>query len=233
MQTIHGELNYLGDKKQRVQFIPNQYNMFESFTHFTLFFISNNFSKISVLFYGTHKNSTICDKCHKVLYNFQKFEFISFSMFYYQKKRFTLYEGFKDNARTIKLSGDNKFFCSVCNEFQEAETTCKIFEPPNILLINIDYGKNKGYQPSDFDFDEIIDITQFVDFDYKIKIKYRIIGVCTHYGKSDSFGHYVAFCCNIQENKWYEFNDSFVNECSKNSIYNGSPFFLLYERIFE
>ena len=154
-------------------------------------------------------------------------------MFYYQKKRFTLYEGFKDNARTTKLSGDNKFFCSVCNELQEAETTCKIFEPPNILLIYIDYGKNKGYQPSDFDFDEIIDITQFVDFDYKIKIKYRIIGVCIHLGNSISYGHYIAFCFNIKENKWYEFNDSLVNECSKNSIYKGSPYFLLYERIFE
>ncbi len=48
-----------------------------------------------------------------------------------------------------------------------------------------------------------------------------------------AYGHYVAFCFNIKENKWYEFNDSWVRECNKNSIYNGNPYLLLYERIFE
>ena len=233
LQTMHEELNYFRDKYQNAKFIHNQHNMLETYKHFTTIYNSNNFSKISVLFHGTYKNTIICDKCHKVLYNFQKFEFISFPMFYYHNKRFILYEGFKDIERTTELSGDNKFFCSVCNEIQEAEITCKIFEPPNILLINIDYGKNERYQPLHFDFEEIIDITQFVDFDYKIKIKYRIIGVCAHYGNSGAYGHYIAFCFNIKENKWYVFNDSLVCECSKNSIYNGNPYFLLYERIFE
>ena len=233
LQTMHEELNYFGDKNQRAKFIPNQYNMFETYNHFTTIYNSNNFSKISILFYGTYKNSTICSICHQVLYNFQKFEFISFAMYYYHKKKFNIYNGFDDNAKSSKLTGDNKFFCSVCNKLQEAETKCKIFEPPNKLLINIDYGKNKKYQPSSVDFDEEIDITQFVDFDYKQKIKYRILGICTHYGYSGAYGHYVAFCRNIKENKWYEFNDSSVSECNKNNAIRGSPYLLLYERIFE
>ena len=233
LQTMHEELNYFGDKNQRSKYIPNQYNLFETYTHFSTIYNSNNFSKISLLFYGTYKNSTICDKCQKVLYNFQKFEFISFAMYYYHKKRFNLYDGFNDNAKSSKLTGDNKFFCNVCNKLQEAETICKIFEPPSKLLINIDYGKNKKYQPTSVDFDDIIDITKFVDFDYKIKIKYRILGVCTHYGYSGKYGHYVAFCRNSKENKWYEFNDSNVSECSKNNAIRGSPYLLLYERIFE
>ena len=233
LQTMHEELNYFGDKNQRVNSIPNQYNMFETYTHFSTIYNSNNFSKISVLFYGTYINSTICDKCHYVLYNFQKFEFISFAMFNYHKKRFTLYDGFNDNAKSSKLTGNNQLFCKVCNKLQDADTSCKIFEPPFKLLICIDYGKNKKYQPSRVDFDEVIDITQFVDFNYNQKIKYRILGVCTHYGYSGAYGHYIAFCRNNKENKWYEFNDSSVSECSKNSIYKGSPYLLLYERIFE
>ena len=228
LQTMHQELNYFGDKNQQSKFIPNQYNMFETYNHFITIYNSNNFSKISVLFYGTYKVSTICVKCHNILYDFQKFELISFAMYNYHKKRFNIYDGFKDNASIRQLTGENKFFCSVCNKLIEAETTCKIFEPPNKLLIYIDYGKNNKYQPSSVLFDDIIDITQFVDFDYKQKIKYRILSVCTNFVSSGDKGHYVAFCINTKENKWYEFNDSSVSECSKNSIYRGNPYFLFF-----
>jgi ubiquitin C-terminal hydrolase len=233
LQTMHQELNYFGDKNQQSKFIPNRCDMFETYNHFITIYNSNNFSKISVIFYGTYKVSTICVKCRKILYNFQKFELISFAMYNYHKKRFNIYDGFKDNASIRQLTGENKFFCSVCNKLIEAETTCKIFEPPNKLLINIDYGKNNKYQPSSVVFDDIIDITQFVDFDYKQKIKYRILSVCTNFVSSGDKGHYVAFCINTKENKWYEFNDSSVSECSKNSIYRGNPYLLIYERILE
>ena len=232
LQTMHEELNYFGNKNQRLEGFPNQYDLFQAYSYFYTNYNTNNFSKISLLFYGTYMNTTKCNMCKKILYNFQKFEFISFGMFYYNKKKFNLIDGFKDNSRTGLLTGDNKFFCQFCNKMQEAETSCKIFEPPKYLLINIDYGKNKKYQPSSIEFDDIIDITQFVAFDYKQKIKYKILGVCTHYGYSGRFGHYVAFCRN-RENKWYEFNDSSCSECSRSSINRGSPYLLLYERIFE
>ena len=126
--------------------------------------------------------------------DFQKFEFISFGLYYYHEKKFNILNGFQDNANPTVLKGDNKFLCNNCKKLQDAKTECKIFEPPLKLLINLDYGKNKKYQPSKIEFDEEIDITKFVEFDYKQKIRYRIIGVCTHYGHSGSYGHYVAFC---------------------------------------
>ena len=232
LQTMHEELNYYGDKNIRLKYTPNQYNIYETYNYFMTNYNTNNFSKISLLFYGTYKNTTTCLKCKKELYNFQKFEFISFGMFYYNKKKFNILDGFKDNANPNILKGDNKFLCNHCNKLQEVETACKIFEPPQKLLINIDYGKNKKYQPSQIEFDEIIDITKFVDFDYQQKIRYRIIGVCTHYGHSGSYGHYVAFCKNKENDTWYEFNDSFCSECNQREIYRGSPYLLLYERIF-
>ena len=231
LQTLHEELNYFGNKNQRLKYIPNQYNIFETFSHFNYNYNSNNFSKISVLFYGTYLNSTACQTCKNILYNFQKFEFISFGLFKYNNKTFNIMDGFRDNSMPSLLAGDNQFFCGYCKQLKDAETTCTIFEPPNKLLINLDYGKNKKYKPSRIDFDEEIDITNFVNFDYKQKFKYRLLSVCTHYGNSGSSGHYIAFCRN-KDNRWYEFNDSSCSECSKNSIYGGSPYLLLYERIF-
>ena len=71
-------------------------------------------------------------------------------------------KGFEDNSKTLLLTGDNKFLCNNCKGLQDAETKCQIFEPPYILLINIDYGENMKYQKSRIKFDEIIDITPFV-----------------------------------------------------------------------
>ena len=230
---MHEELNYYGNVNKRLNYIPNKYNIYETYNHFITNYNTNNFSKISLLFYGTYQNTTTCLGCKKKLYNFEKFEFISFGMYYYDKHRFNILNGFQDNANPTILKGDNKFLCNNCKKLQDAKTECKIFEPPLKLLINLDYGKNKKYQPSSIEFDEEIDITKFVEFDYKQKIRYRIIGVCTHYGHSGSYGHYVAFCRNTQTDTWYEFNDSFCSECNKREIYRGSPYLLLYERIFE
>jgi ubiquitin C-terminal hydrolase len=231
LQTLHEEMNYFGDKKIRLNYYPNQYDMFNTYQHFYTTYNSNNFSKISLLFYGTYINTTVCKKCNLKLYNFQKFEFISFGMYFYNNKEFNIMKGFEDNSKTGLLTGDNKFLCNNCKGLQDAETTCQIFEPPNKLLINIDYGKNKKYQPSSIKFDEEIDITPFIASNLNIKFQYRIIGVCTHYGYSGRYGHYVAFCRHREEKVWYEFNDSIVSKCSQKDIYRGSPYLLLYERI--
>ena len=183
LQTMHKELNYFGNINQRLKYIPNQYDLSQVYSYFSTNYNTNNFSKISLLFYGTYINTTKCSVCQKILYIFQKFEFISFEMSNYNEKKFNLIDGFKDISGIHLLKGDNKFFCQICNRKQDAETIYKIFEFPNYLLINIDYGKNKKYHPSSVEFDDIIDITQFAAFNPKQKkIKYQILCVCTYYG---------------------------------------------------
>ena len=233
LQTMHEELNHKGNQNKQLNFIPDQYNLYETYKNFITNYNTNNLSKISLLFYGTYKTTTTCSFCKKKSYNFQKFECISFEMINYNRKKFNILDGFRDNSNPILLKDDNRLFCNYCNKSQEAEISCKIFEPPNNLLINIDYGKNKIYQPSSVEFDEEIDITKFVDFDFENRIRYKIISVCTYYGFSGDYGHYIVFCRNKKNNIWYEFNDSFYSQCSKKEIYGGSPYLLLYERIFD
>ena len=232
LQTMHQELNYNGNINKRLKYIPNQNNMFEAYKYFIANYNTNNFSKISLLFYGTYKNKYICLSCKKELYIFNKFEFITFSMSHYHNKKFNIFDGFRDNSNPNILNGDNQFLCNNCNKLQDAENTCKIFESPLKLLINIDYGKNKKYLPSSIEFDEEIDITNFVDYDYKEPIKYKIIGVFSYYRGSGENSEYIAFCKNKETGAWFKFNDSFYSECNENEIYEESPYFLLYERIF-
>ena len=229
LQTIHAELNYFGDVSINLR-QPNQYDRVNTFQFFIFSYEKTNFSIISKIFYGTYENMTKCRECKKDLYNYQKFEFISFSMFDYKGKIFNIYNGFEDNQKMSLLAGDNQFHCNNCKKLCDAELYSKIIFPPNKLLINIDYGKNKKFTPSSVKFGEEIDITKYVNFNFGVPIKYRLIGICTHYGSSGSYGHYIAYCKH-PSGRWFIFNDSLVSECSKNNIYGGSPYLLLYEKI--
>ena len=231
LQIMHEELNYFGDNNSMFNSQPNQYDRALTFNFFMNNYNSHNFSIISNLFYGTYETITKCDECKKIIYNFQKFEFISFSMYNYKGKKFEIINGFKDNEKEQELKGNNQYYCNNCKKLTNARIICKIIQPPNKLLINIDYGKNKKYKPSKVLFDETIDITDHVSFNFFKRIKYNIISVCSHQGYSGKFGHYIAFCRNRQTNKWYLFNDSFFKECTKKDIYSGSPYLLLYEKV--
>ena len=232
LQTMHEELNYFGDNPPINLPQPNQEDRASTFMYFMNFYNNQNFSIISKYFYGTYEIITTCHFCYTTIYNFQKFEFISFGMFKYNKKTFDIIDGFKDNEESQELKGDNKFYCNKCQLLSEASSTCKIIQPPNKLIINIDYGINKKYNPSNIKFDDIIDITKYVNFNFGTPIKYEITGVCTHLRPSGFFGHYVTFCKNKDNGKWYSFNDSSCNEIQyKDEIYKGSPYILLYEKI--
>ena len=232
LQTFHEELNYMGDNPFPTYLIqPNQLNRPETFNYFMNVYNFQNLSIISRLFYGTYENTTKCFLCKNIFYAYQKFEFISFSTYKYKDKLFDIYDGFSDNESAQYLTGNNQYFCNICQKFSDAEIYCKIIQPPSKLLINIDYGKDKKYQVSKLKFDEIIDITKYINFDFGTKIKYQISGICTHLGSSGNSGHYIAYCRHNQTGKWYNFNDSSCRECNKSEIYNGSPYLLIYEKI--
>ena len=231
LQVMHQELNYY-TKNTPFNGFPNQYDRFQTFLAFMYSYDITNFSIISDLFYGTSENITKCESCKKYIYNFQKFEFLSFGVFKYDKKDFNLYDGFNDYTRIDKLTGDNQYYCNFCKKLCDADISTKILSPPKYLLINIDYGKNKIYMPRSFKYDDEIDISKYLSSNFGKQFKYRILAVCSHFGYSGMSGHYIAFCKNKENNKWFKFNDSFVSQCSRDEISNGgNPYLLLYEKL--
>ena len=232
LQIMHQELNYYS-KNPQMNGYPNQYNKAQTYFYFIASYERTNYSIISDLFYGTYENVTKCLKCNSIIYNFQKFEFLSFGVSKYDGKEFNIMNGFDDYTKIDKLTGDNQYYCNNCKKLCDAEIRTQLIWPPKHLLINVDYGKNKKYMPSSVKFDEEINITKYINFDFKKQIKYRILGVCSHLGDSGLSGHYIAFCKNLKNGKWYKFNDSIVSECSNHyEIMNcGTPYLLLYEQM--
>ena len=232
LQTFHEELNYFGDVPFPTNIIqPRQVDRVNYFNYFMSTYNFQNFSIVSKLFFGTYETMTQCSLCKNIFYNYQKFEFISFGTQKYRNDIFNIYSGFNDYQEMQYLTGNNQYYCQICQKLCDATICCKIIQPPNKLVINIDYGKNKKYEVRQLVFDEMIDITNYINFNFGKRIIYRLLGVCTHLGFSGASGHYIAYCRNNRTGKWYNFNDSSCRECSMHEIYGGSPYLLLYEQI--
>ena len=233
LQTFHSELNYFGNNKVPTNLpFPDSSNRDYTYTYFCNTYNFTNFSKISQLFYGTYENITICSECHKKYYSFQKFEIISFSTYIYRKKKFDIMDGFKDIEKVQKLEGDNKYYCNNCKKLVNAEAFTKILELPCKLILNIDYGKNKVNNVDQLDFENEIDLKDYLSIYFRQKTKFRLCSICTHIGKSGMTGHYITYCLDKNKNIWYKFNDSWCDEVKdKSEMKKNSPYLLIYELV--
>jgi ubiquitin C-terminal hydrolase len=230
IQSMHSELNYYG--KKRLKNLPrcNQLIEKEAFNFFLEVNNNLNLSIFSYLFYGINKSITICSKCKKVLYNFQFFHFLSLPTFNFKADTFNIYKGLKDFTKVEYMSGDNQFYCQNCKDLEDAKIRTVIYYTPPYLIINIDYGKNKQYEPLEIEFGEIIDLTGFVDISVKEKT-YKLICVCSHIGRSGNSGHYITYCKD-KNDIWHEFNDStHIENINKDELNKNSPYILIYQRI--
>lgn len=233
LNAMHEELNYLGGNKFELNYKEkvNHSNKLSYFNDFNLIFNRNNYSIISRLFYGTFEETIKCISCNNINYNIQKFQLISFETNNYGQKKFNIYDGFEDNENVKLISGNNKLYCNVCEKSNDSEYCYKIIDPPFKLLININYSEDKEKLPIKIEYDEIIDITKFVNFSYKCPVKYRINCVCSYLNNSTNNKNYITFCRDRENDKWYKFDNNSVMNCDKNAIYIGNPNLLLYEKL--
>ena len=233
LQIMHEELNYCGEN-YFLPYIgqPNQYNEEETFNYFMNTYNIRNFSIISSLFYGTYRSTTKCCECQKIIYNFHKFEVLSFETDNYQNKIFNIYNGLDEFESSNLLNGNNQIHCGNCKKLCDGENLYKIIHPPNNLIICIDYGSNKkNKKPKKIEFDETIDITKYV-LNSREHIKYKIICICALLDdENKNKKHFIAYCKNKTDNYWYKFNDSFCNQCDNKEIYEGIPYLLFYEKL--
>ena len=233
-QAMHEELNYNGNQKLEVVPPCNQQIIQEAFNFFSKVNRKLNFSIFSFLFYGIFKSETICQECYCKFYNFQYFQIISFPLYNYQyKDKFNLYQGFKDYIQPEKMRGENQCYCQHCKKLTDSDVYTKIYSTPPYLIINLDYGKNKKYNPGKIIFGQSLDLTGFTE-DNCVERIYELVAISSHIGSSGRSGHYIAYCKNLFEDTendiWYEFNDSSVSKVRYASINAYSPYFLMFRK---
>ena len=204
-------------------------------------------SPISNLFYGILETKSQCLGCNVIKFNFQVYSFLEFPLqqvnqyFFNKGKRplFTnegknpdvdLYECFEYNQKIDLMTGENQMFCNICNKLLNSYYSTIIYSSPIYLIINLNRGKEAVYECK-VNFPEQLNLYNFVTFKSGFTA-YGLYAVICHLGPSSMSGHFVAYCRNRMDNKWYLYNDGFVTKCSKPFQYNdGMPYILFYKAL--
>ena len=260
LEQIHKELkkpvNENIDNNIIVNEPLNQYDKNNAFNHFFSEF-KKECSIISDIFFGFNETNNVCLNCkniynsqglpNPVCYNYGIFNCLIFPLEEVKKmknkslmnnyvqinnNRVSIYECFFYNQNSEYFTGDNRNFCNLCKQTFDSLYTSRIFVSPNVLVLILNRGKGNIYDVK-LDFNEKLDITQFVLQKEAPQINYDLYGVITHIGQSGPNAHFVASCKSPIDNKWYRYNDALVNPINnlqKEVIDFGTPYILFYQK---
>ena len=122
----------------------------------------------------------------------------------------TIYECFFYNQKTDLFTNYNRNYCNICKQLADSKYTSKIFMSPNILILILNRGRNNIYNVK-LNYTEQIDITQYVIQKDRPQLIYDLYAVISHFGERGLNAHFVASCISSIDNRWYSYNDAFVN----------------------
>ena len=249
LEKIHQELNSMKNISNNYEMnniLSNQLDQFEEkkmLNNFLKEFSLKYHSKISDLFYGTMETKSQCQKCYKIRYNFQIFNYIDFPLEQVNEycinkrlnnncfdnnynQKINIIECFEYFVSNKSMTGNNKMFCCICNNNNDTIYSKNIYSFPDYLIINLNRGKDSLYQYK-IKFPEKLNLLNFVS--YKEGNTYFELYALI---SSSINGHFVAYCKNKLDRKWYKYDDSIVEACEcKKEFCDGIPSLLFYQAL--
>ena len=144
---------------------------------------------------------------------------------------------------TNSLTSEAVEMCDHCKEKTVRDIQNRITQLPPILVILLKRFSYDIYKSRSVSlFGNRNKITDFVSFPiegldmspYSIGCSstlYDLICVCNHQGSAD-FGHYYAYCRSAHQGseRWYEYNDDFVQEIQPSSVQTENAYILMYRQ---
>ena len=128
------------------------------------------------------------------------------------------------------MTGDNQMYCNNCNKLCNAFYSSIIYSGPSYLIINLNRGKGAVYECK-VNFPEQLNLYNYASFKDGYTV-YGLYAVICHLGPSSMSGHFVAYCRNRIDNKWYLYNDGIVTSCTRPQQYkDGMPYILFYKAL--
>ena len=176
-------------------------------------------------FYIYYVNEIKCKKCKEVNHIFQKMNFLDFAIVNANGNIKSLEECF-DNYQKIR---DVKDTCNRCKSFGVTHEYI-LLELPPVLMINLKRVGEQSTYYNEIEIPQKLDMRKIIKSSVKAFTSiYELRGFIKHEGDEKS-GHNYAFCKNMFDDKWYEYND---DKCR--DVY-GEPnlnkiFFLCYIKI--
>ena len=236
MENMHNELNIPlnNPNLQQNNVVINQYDFKQSFKSFKQYFINNYRSVISDLFYGFFDSIMNCKNCGAESHNIQCYNILIFPL-----EEVRIFKNRPQNVVSIEecfqyyekqdiMTGANQIYCNKCRQNSDSKNYSKLIACPNILIINFNRGKGLQFDIK-IEFEEILDVKNFLKKSDDIPSEYKLFGIVTHFGPSSMAGHFIAFCKSFVDGNWYKCNDSMVTPSSFHEAKNtGVPYILFY-----
>ena len=250
LERLHNELNTKeqGNIKNENFLSINQIQLDEEKMKQIFFndYIKNFRSIISDLFYFIIETKAQCFGCNQIKYNFQVSTFIEFHLEEVNKylvnigkinqlvnidgsnPDIDIMDCFNYYQKIEIMSGENQMFCNICNNNFNAYYGTQLYILPQYLIINLNRGKNAIYQCKVI-FPEELFLNNYV-VDKSTNPNFELYAVICHIGPSSMSGHFVAYCKNRMDHKWYLYNDADVSLCESPDEYrNHMPYILFYK----
>ena len=133
-------------------------------------------------------------------------------------------------TRNEALIGDNKWMNDNTGEKQNVNKNLTFLSLPNVLIIELKrygYNNNKIHTVVNTPLCDL-DLSIYVSGYESEKYVYDLFGTGNHSGNTYG-GHYTANIKNAN-GKWYNFNDTFINEISEDKIINANTYSFFIEK---
>jgi len=236
LENVHNELNEINhnieDNKQEMNCLD--YN--SVFKSFQIFFEKNYNSVISNTFYGMNNSMMTCCNCNRTIHNVQCFNILIFPLEEVRKYKgydqnvVNIYDCFDYNQKQDFMTGENQISCNLCQRLSNSINQTKIIISPNVLIINLNRGRGLMYDVK-LNFPEYLELKNYIYYPESPHY-YELIGVICHLGTSDMSGHFISFCKNSENAKWYKFNDAIITDSNiAEALSFGVPYVLFYNYI--
>ncbi|XP_058528114.1 ubiquitin carboxyl-terminal hydrolase 20 isoform X2 [Ochotona princeps] len=134
-----------------------------------------------------------------------------------------------------ELKGDNMYSCERCKKLRNGVKYCQVLRLPEILCIHLKRFRHEVMYSfkisSHVSFPlEGLDLRPFLAKECTSQITtYDLLSVICHHGTAGS-GHYIAYCQNVINGQWYEFDDQYVTEVHETVVQNAEAYVLFYRK---
>ncbi|KAG7599055.1 Peptidase C19 ubiquitin carboxyl-terminal hydrolase [Arabidopsis suecica] len=133
------------------------------------------------------------------------------------------------------LGPEDMWYCPGCKEHRQANKKLDLWKLPDILVFHLKrftysrYFKNKIDSLVNFPIHDL-DLSKYVKNKDGQSYLYELYAISNHYGGLGG-GHYTAYAKLMDENKWYDFDDSRVSAVNEYEIKTPAAYVLFYRRV--
>ena len=191
---------------------------------------SKDYSEIWNIFYGIHVSRLIEVETNKVMSMTPEPFFIINLPIPQNNKSPSLLDCFDLYVEGEILDGDNSVLNETTGKKVAAQKNLTFWSLPTILVIDIkryNVSNRKNQILIDFPLTDL-NLSKYVIGYNKETYIYDLYGVCNH-GGSVLGGHYTSYVKNAN-GKWYEFNDTRVNEITEASVISQKSYCFFYRK---